>query len=318
MSNIFLLVFFQVQLLNAQLQSEYSYSHRAGAATRMGFDARSIGMGNAVTAYIDSAVVSYYNPALLPYHARSSFSVTHGILSLGRSLNTFAYTMHINPNAGFSLTVLNTGVTEIDGRTINGYHTSMLSTSENMFAFSFGIQTSSRLSLGITMKIHYYHLYETVRSTTVGFDIGTLYSVSTGFHVAFVLQDINSKYRWDTSRLYGDQGKTTIDRFPLRKKLSCTYKIPALLSVLGGEYEVIGKNSLFRFGIETLPISSFSLRCGIDEIMIDRGFDPKPSIGTSFKTNILSNIVTVFQYTYCIERYSPMNFHVLTLSFEFL
>lgn len=315
--NVIVILCLQSPLMLSQLQTDRSYSSSAGAALRMGFGARGIALGNTVASLIDSAVSSYYNPALLPYQQRTGFVASYGFLSLDRALNACSYSMHVKPNAGFSLFVLNTGVSNIDGRNINGYHTGMLSTSENVFGFSFGVLPSSKVSIGLSAKVYYYSLYEMVKSTTVGFDIGALYKVSDVFTVAIVVHDINSKYKWDTSQLYGEQGKSTIDRFPLRRLLSCTYSISYLSGLLAAEYEMIGKASLFRFGFETTPVSSFSFRLGIDEVMLDRSYAPKPSFGFSFRTQVFT-VVTDLQYAYCIERYSPRNYHIITLALEFL
>jgi len=301
----------------AQLQSKNSYSNLAGAPFRMGFSSRGISFGNAVSSLTDGTVPAYYNPALLSYCQQSSFMATYGILSLDRSLNAISFMQHINPNAGFSLFILNTGISDIDGRDINGYHTETFSTSENLFGFSFALQPSTKLSIGVTIKVLYYSLYQSIKSTTAGFDVGAVYKLYDELSLGLVIQDINSKYKWDTSKLYGEEGKSTIDRFPLRRKIALAYQPHWAHITVAGEYERIEKESLVRLGAEFSPVKNFAIRSGVDEITFSRTFDPTPSFGASFRTEVF-HMETEFQYTYSIERYTPNNIHYLTLYLKFL
>lgn len=310
-------VLFLCSVSVAQLQTENSYSSAAGAFSRMGFGARGIAMGNAMSALTDGAVPGYYNPALLPFSRQSSLTASYSFLSLDRTLNAASFTKYVHPNAGFSFFILNSDVRNIDGRDINGYHTETLSASENVFGFSFGLQPSTKLSLGITMKVLYYALYQSVSSTTVGIDFGAAYLLSDEFSLGIVLKDINSKYKWDTTKLYGEEGKSYIDRFPLRKIVSLAYKPTWFSGCITGEIEHINKELLFRFGGEVAIVPEISFRAGIDEILMTKDFDPKPAFGISLRTPLFST-ETEFQYTYCLERYSPSDIHILTLFVKFL
>ena len=44
-----------------------------GAFSRMGFGARGAGMGNSLSAVTDGNLVSYYNPAVIPFQEGNSF-----------------------------------------------------------------------------------------------------------------------------------------------------------------------------------------------------------------------------------------------------
>jgi len=99
-----------------------------GAFARLGFGARGMGMGNALTAVIDGDVASFYNPAVTPFLTERVAAVSYGLLSLDRSLNTLSYSQAIKPTAGFSFGIINAGVSKIDGRDGDGAQTGELFT----------------------------------------------------------------------------------------------------------------------------------------------------------------------------------------------
>jgi hypothetical protein len=108
---------------------------KPGAFSRMGFGARGIGMGNALSAVTTGNLVSYYNPALTVFQEGNSFQTSYSFLSLDRSLNFLNFTRRFdfysakdtaNKNreprstAGFTLGIINSGVSNIDGRDNQG------------------------------------------------------------------------------------------------------------------------------------------------------------------------------------------------------
>jgi hypothetical protein len=54
-----------------------------------------------------------------------------------------------------------------------------------------------------------------VTSTSLGFDIGAIYTVTPELAVSLVLSDLNSQYKWNTAPIYNTEGGETIDKFPL-------------------------------------------------------------------------------------------------------
>ena len=129
-----------------------------GAFSRMGFGARGIGMGNAMTAVTTGDIVGYYNPALLSWSEYRHASASFGILSLDRHLNFLSYSQPLQPNAGISAGIINAGVSNIDGRDADGEPTGPLKTSENEIFLSFSNRFKSGFSLGITIKFLYHQL----------------------------------------------------------------------------------------------------------------------------------------------------------------
>jgi hypothetical protein len=295
------------------LQSGSSIAGLAGAAMRMGFGARGIAMGNSMTAVISGDLQSYYNPAIVPFQSEPTIVAAYGVLSLDRRLNYLSYTKSVKPSAGLSLSIINAGVGNIDGRNREGIHTETFSTSENSFMLTFGLKPVSSFSFGINVKILYYSLFEGVKSTSAALDFGFIYLLSQEITLGAVIQDINAKYKWETSSLYGINGNSSVERFPLRKRIGISW-IPAdYSSVLSGEFEVIGSASFARIGSEVELFDDINIRGGVDQIALNADLPAKPSLGISARTKLLK-WTPAFQYTYVFEPYSPGGIHILSFS----
>jgi hypothetical protein len=214
-------------------------SVKPGAFSRIGFGARGIGMGNAMSSITEGELVSYYNPAITPFQENNSVQAGYSFLSLDRALNFLSLTRKFDfysskdtllenrkprTTAGLSIGVINSGVGSIDGRDNNGLPTGELSTSENQFFLGLAARISEKISLGVSIKFSYYSLYEEVSSTSLGFDVGALYRINENFNVSLVVADINSKYKWDTSPVYEQNGVISEDKFPNLRKLGVSYR----------------------------------------------------------------------------------------------
>lgn len=305
-----------LQPATGQLQSSASIGGLAGAPMRMGFGARGISMGNSLTAVINEDVQAYYNPAVLPFENSPTAIATYSILSLDRKLNFLSYSQSLKPSAGLAFSIINSGVNNIDGRDNDGIHTETFSTSENVFSFSFGLKPDNRFALGITVKVLYYSLYQTVKSTTAAVDVGAIYLLSSELVIGAVLQDIDAKYKWDTSNLFGDQmGNSYSDNFPLRKRIGISWMSIKYPVVLSAEYEAIGSDSYLRGGIEVQPFNRFFIRAGLDQIALNSDIPAKPSIGMELRSSMTWS--PAFQYAYVFEPYSPSGIHILSLSIRF-
>lgn len=305
---------------------------KPGAFSRIGFGARGIGMGNAMSAITQGNLVSYYNPAIAPFQQNNSLQTGYSFLSLDRSLNFLSFTRKFDfysskdtsedrqprGTAGISAGIINSGVSRIDGRDNNGLQTKELSTSENQFFLSVSNRFSKKLSIGIAVKFYYYKLYEEVTSNGFGLDIGALYKLNDNWNISLMIADVNSKYSWDTSPIYGQSGLSTTDEFPLLKKIGVSYFNPELkiLSAIEFENSNAGTN-IIRAGIEYNIYEGLFLRGGIDQFNlndVDALF--KPSLGFSYSRAFDSWIIGV-DYAFMIEQYSSSDRHIIGLSFNF-
>lgn len=301
---------------NLGAQNNYALGGLAGSAMRMGFGARGMTMGNSIGALKNEDGLSYYNPAIVPFQTERTGYISAGLLPLDRNLNFLSYTQSLKPAGGFSLAMLNAGVSRIEGRNSDGVQTETYSTSENEFIFSFGTKVRADFAIGLSAKILYYSLFEGVKSTTVGFDLGMLYVLNEEWSLGLVVGDINSKYKWDTSTLYGQDGNTTIEHFPLRRRLAIGYAPSFFRSTLSGEVEWIGSTWLSRVGVEIPLHDNLTVRGGIDQIAFDGSINAKPSLGFSLQ-GPLGSWKPVLTYGYVIEPYSPGGIHMLSLKVGF-
>lgn len=308
-------------------------SSMPGAFSRIGFGARGISMGNAMSANIDGNLVSYYNPALIVYQEDNSFQTSYSFLSLDRSLNFLNFTKRFefyskkdslieNPKpratAGISVGIINAGVSKIDGRDNQGIKTGDLSTSENQFFLGLANKFSEKLSVGIAVKFYYYKLYEDINTNSVGFDVGALYRVNDQWNVSLMISDINSKYKWDTAPVYELQGSTTEDKFPVIKKIGASYHNQKIGLIVSSEFENSNaETNILRLGAEYNLIENLFVRGGIDQFNLSNGdFPPKPALGFSYFKEF-GNITFGVDYAFMIEQYSPYDRHIIGLNVNF-
>jgi hypothetical protein len=287
----------------------------AGAFSRMGFGARGIGMGNAQTAVTDGDIIGYYNPAVLSYAAARTVSASFGILALDRRLNFLHYTQPLQPSAGISFGIINSGVSGIDGRDADAEPTGALQTSENQVFLAFANRFKGGFSLGINVKMYYHRLYTDVSSVSVGLDFGALVPVTDALTVGGTVRDVNSQYKWDTSALYGQSGNSTNDKFPLLYTGGVAYRLPDSLGLVALDLETSNRSSLIlRVGAEVPVIPELSLRLGVDRIDLkETGSGIRPTFGFSLRKSF-DSWTPVLQYAFVHEPFVSPGMHVISLS----
>ena len=290
----------------------------AGAFARLGFGARGMGMGNAISAVNASAINTYYNPALSPFSGQRTGSATIGILSLDRYLNFLSYTQALAPHAGLSVGLINAGVRNIDGRDEDGSHTKDYSTTENQFYLSFGNRVDEHVSLGVSVKLYYSRLFDQVTTTTVGFDAGALIKATDEITIGLVAQDLGSKYKWDTKSIYGQSGRATEDKFPSLYRIAVAYTLPSPAAIIDAEFEHSSdKTNMVRIGAEYNFVEQFAVRSGVDRWEFgDRATGVKPTFGFTVK-NSLNGWTPAVNYAYVVEGFAPHGMHIITLSATF-
>lgn len=314
-ARILLIIVTLVTVQSASLRGQLS--GLPGAFARVGFGARGMGMGNAMSAVKDGELTGFYNPAATPFLPDRVIAASYGLLSLERSLNTLSYSQAVHPSAGFSVGILNAGVRKIDGRDADGFQTEEYFTSENQFSFSFADKVSRYVSLGVGLKIYYYRLFEKVSSTNLGVDIGTLVRLTERLTLGIAVQDINSKYKWDTSNLYGDQGNSTTEKFPLLRKIGASYSLSDYGGIISLELENSNSSTnIIRLGGEIDLSDQISLRAGIDHWDVKRSEQASPTFGFSVKTSI-DEFTAALNYAYVVEPYGLFAMHIISLSTRF-
>ncbi len=290
------------------------------AFSRIGFGSRGIALGNAMGAVTYGEVVGYYNPAVLPFANIKKASLTIGILSLDRNLDFLHYTQSLYPAAGFSIFLIRAGVKNIESRDVDGYLVENLNTSEYLLGFSFANRIVDRLSIGLSLKLYYNRLYHEVKSQTLGIDFGTLFKLNENISLALSIHDLNAGYKWDSSIIYQEKGRTFTEKFPVTKRFSASYVLKDIF-LLSANLNIIGVEKRINFGTEIFPLyfllkqfkniaNNFCLRGGIeifDYTHFSAGFGINRKIG---------NFIFTFDYTYRFEKYSPFGIQLLTIGIE--
>jgi hypothetical protein len=296
-----------------------------GAFTRMGFNARGISMGNAMTSVTYGDVSGIYNPAVSPFQNEHLINASYSFLSLDRSLNFISYTKNFKlpkqteGGAGITFSWLNSGVGKIDGRDMDGFSIGELSVSYNQFLFAPSIRFSDKFSAGLGFKFYYSKLYEGVTSTSFGFDIGGLYRVNDKLNVGVTVKDINTKDKWDTAEIYGQLGGQKEEKYPRLFTLGVSYLLPKDFGVVSLDYETSNKRSnIIRIGGEIKPIKDIKFRAGIDRFDLsaeDKIGGARAMFGVGYQKTFSSYIVGI-DYSFVIEPYTHNPFQTLTAVFK--
>lgn len=315
-------------------QPKYEATNSApGNFSRIGFGARGVAMGNSISALKTNHPVPFYNPALAGYQSGNLLNAGYTFLSLDRSLNYLSFGRKFEfysakdsvltdkvPRAiaGFTFGIINSGVSNIDGRDNHGFRTKTLSTSENLFFISLSNRFSGKFAAGLNAKIYYYKLYEDVTATSLAFDVGVLYTYSPSLTFSFTLSDLNASYRWDTSPIYSQEGSVTADKFPTTKKLGIAYELTETGLNITAEYEWNNLyRKMFRVGAEYMMMENLYLMAGLDQIhLYNRDEMPVPSIGFSY-IHKLSPVNIGSDYAFSYEQFSLSTRHLVNMKVLF-
>ena len=296
-----------------------------GAFTRLGFNARGISMGNAMTSVLQGDIAGLYNPAISSFQNEHLINLSYSFLSLDRNLNFVSYTKNFKlPNqaeggAGITFAWINAGVSDIDGRDNDGFSIGTLSTSENQFVFAPSIRVSDKVSLGIGFKLYLSKLYEGVTAKSLAFDIGGIYKVNDRMNIGFTVKDLNAKYEWNTTDLYGQLGNTTKEKFPILYTLGVSYLLPKNMGLFSLDFESSNKKSnIFKLGVELSPIKDIKFRAGMDRFDLsadDKLGSSRGMFGIGYQRS-LSNYVIGIDYSFVIEPYTHNPFQTITAVFK--
>ncbi|GAB5519896.1 MAG: PorV/PorQ family protein [Rhodothermales bacterium] len=312
-----------------------------GAFARLGFGARGIAMGNAQVADGSGFASPYYNPALAPLTAQQNLEGTVGLLTLDRELQYLQLAAPLRPRAGVAAGLIHAGVSNIDGRDASGFHTQDYSTDEYMAFLAFGLRVSERVSWGLSMQLFRADLFDDLTPVnSIGLDVGLSVQVSDALRLGFVADDLLARYSWDTSGLYGNDGKTTSDRFATRLRLGASYTMlddqlrivgevessVANTEVIDRRGELLGNTLVVRDNSERLLLQDTYLRVGAEYILtpafaVRSGFDrlggpasggTSPSAGFMVEQG-LGNLLLRVDYAFTLEPYAVSAMHLLTL-----
>jgi len=306
--NILLILILAMSFLFSQDFAGYAGSH-----FRNGPDARSIAMGNALSAGTDLNYPAYFNPAGVATAKGRKVLFAHQFMTLDRRQSLISFTTPLPPAGGVSVGWISTGVKNIDGRDVEGRRTNIFSTSENGFLISFGLAPFKQFQMGGTVKILQSQLPtgdKTIIGTGIGFDFGILYQLQRNLNFAFVIKNLNSAYQW-TNKQSEELSKQYKDEFPYQLRTGIQYGIKSIILVADfGVFFIDGEylNYDYRLGVEYIFEKNYFIRSGLQ--------GNKFAVGIGLKHYQFDKFTSNFDYAFVLEPGSNLK-HVISYAINF-
>jgi len=289
------------------------YSGYAGNYLQNGIDAKSIAMGNALTAGTDLNYPAYFNPAGVASVSNKKLLFTHQFLSLDRRQSVISFTTPLPPIGGISVGWIGAGVNDIDGRDLSGRHTEKLNASENAFLISFGLAPVKQLQFGGTVKIMQNQLPNvdsTIVGKGVGFDFGVAYNFNDNLNFAFVIKNIRSGYQW-SNKLTDDLGRVYKDKFPIQIRTGVQYRMKSMV-IVGDVGSHITDNKIldfdYKIGAEYTYKNNYHFRTGFRNDRI--------SFGVGFKYLKFDKFTSLIDFATVVEPVAGLT-HIISYAVNF-
>ena len=293
------------------------YAGYSGTFLRMGTSARSLAMGSGFTAEIDQGFSAYHNPASVAFLNKRQLAFSHHALNLDRRLMMSSISTGLPPTAGLGVAWVSSGVDNIQGRSTSGYKTQILSTSEDAIFISFAQRITPWLALGINVKIlnHQLPMNESeLAGKGTGFDIGFMVLPEEKLRFAFMIQDLNTNYQWNTGQVFEGEGRIYKESFPTMYRLGTTFTFQRIyfvgdIGVVANQDDILGMT--MRFGGEYQLSENYFIRGGFG--------NSRFSLGAGFNFTFLNLNDAFFDYAVVIEPHSASQgiIHVFTYAFNF-
>ena len=293
------------------------YAGYSGAFLRMGTSARSLAMGSGFTAEIDQGFSAYHNPASVAFLNKRQLAFSHHALNLDRRLMMSSISTGLPPTAGLGVAWVSSGVDNIQGRSTSGYKTEILSTSEDAIFISFAQRITPWLALGINVKIlnHQLPMNESeLAGKGTGFDIGFMVLPEEKLRFAFMIQDLNTNYQWNTGQVFEGEGRIYKESFPTMYRLGTTFTFQRIyfvgdIGVVANQDDILGMT--MRFGGEYHLSENYFIRGGFG--------NSRFSLGAGLNFTFLKLNDAFFDYAVVIEPHSASQgmIHVFTYAFNF-
>ena len=293
------------------------YAGYSGAYLRMGTSARSLAMGSGFTAEIDQGFAAYHNPASVAFLNKRQIAFSYHALNLDRRLMMSSISTGLPPTAGLGVAWVSSGVDNIQGRSSAGYKTQILSTSEDVIFISFSQRVTPWLALGINVKIlkHQLPMNESqLAGKGTGFDIGFMVLPEEKLKFAFVIQDLNTNYQWNTGQVFEGEGRVYKESFPTMYRLGTTFTFQRIyiagdIGVVANQDDILG--TTIRFGGEYRFSENYFVRGGFG--------NSRFSLGAGMNFTFLKLNDAYFDYAFVVEPHSVSQglIHVFTYAFNF-
>ncbi len=304
-------------IITISLGISADYASYSGAFLRMGTSARSLAMGSGFTAEIDQGFTSYHNPAGVAFLNKRQLGFSYHALNLDRRLMMSSISTGLPPTAGMGVAWVSSGVDNIQGRSTAGSKTQVLSTSEDALYISFAQRITPWLALGINVKVlnHQLPMNESqLAGKGTGFDVGFMVLPEENLHFAFVIQDLNTNYQWNTGDVFEGEGRVYKESFPAMYRLGTTFTFQRIyftgdIGVVAHQDDILG--ATIRFGGEYRMEENYFIRAGFG--------NNRFSLGAGLNFTFLKLNDAFFDYAVVVEPHSVSQgmIHVFTYAFNF-
>ena len=295
-------------LLNAGDKASF-----AGGFLRMGASARAMAMGSGFTAEIDAGFSAYHNPGSMVFTNNRQLGFSHHFLPLSRRFMAANISTPIPPSAGLGIAWISAGTDKIDGRTSSGEHTQYLSTSEDAFMISFAQRILPWFSAGLNIKILKHQLPMNTMDLAgkgMGMDFGVFIRTEKGANLAFMVQDLNSRYHWKTDKIF-ERGKEYVEQFPTIYRAGTTFHYGKVYVAADGGMIMNGKELLgytIRIGGEYPYMDHYFIRAGLG--------NGRMSVGVGVDWSLLKDNDAKLDYAFVFENPAG-SAHIFTYAFTF-
>ena len=304
-------------IITSSLSIAADYAGYSGSFLRMGTSARSLAMGSGFTAEIDQGFTAYHNPAGVAFLNKRQLGFSYHALNLDRRLMMSSISTGLPPTAGMGVAWVSSGVDNIQGRSTAGSKTQVLSTSEDAIFISFAQRITPWLALGINVKIlsHQLPMNESqLAGKGTGFDIGFIVLPEEKLRFAFMVQDLNTNYQWNTGDVFEGEGRVYKESFPTMYRLGTTFTFRGIyivgdIGVVANQDDILGMT--LRFGGEYHLSENYFIR-GVFG-------NSRFSVGAGLNFTFLNLNDAFFDYAVVIEPHSGSQgiIHVFTYAFNF-
>jgi hypothetical protein len=219
----------------------------------------------------------------------------------------------IPPSAGLGIAWISAGTDKIDGRTSSGEHTQYLSTSEDAFMISFAQRILPWFSAGLNIKILKHQLPMNTMDLAgkgIGMDFGVFIRTEKGANLAFMVQDLNSRYHWKTDKIF-ERGKEYVEQFPTLYRVGTTFHYGKAYVAADGGMIMNGKELLgytIRIGGEYPYMDYYFIRAGLG--------NGRMSVGVGVDWSLLKDNDAKLDYAFVFENPAG-SAHIFTYAFTF-
>ena len=145
----------------------------------------------------------------------------------------------------------------------------------------------------------------------MGVDFGVFIHTEKGANLAFMVQDLNSRYQWKTDKIF-ERGKVYVEQFPTLYRVGTTFQYGKVYVAADGGMVMNGNELLgysLRIGGEYPYLDHYFIRAGLG--------NGRMSVGVGVDWSLLKDNDGKLDYAFVFENPAGTA-HIFTYAFSFL